>query len=173
MKYAYGIAAFGFLASLVVHVCALAGIALQEKSPAVLGLHLGIFAVVVPIMLVYSRNNGRKLLWNHVIRHVPGWIKSLVGALMLYAFFNFFFTLFVLNEGASASVIDGKKVLHNHGKVIRELSEDEYGKHKAYDARLFSGHWLLIYSVAAVLAYARIMEKALPSGDDASVVDNG
>jgi len=52
-------------------------------------------------------------------------------------------------------VRDGKYVLHNHGQVIRELSENEYEWQKAYILRGFSGHWMAFYLVPAIVFWYR------------------
>ena len=74
-------------------------------------------------------------------------MKALSVAIFIYAFFNFFYTIFALNEGGIPSIFAGKKVLESHGKIIRGLSDQEFELHQAYVVRTFSGVWLIFYSV--------------------------
>ena len=51
------------------------------------------------------------------------------------------------------------KVLHNHGDVIRELTDEEYERHEAYVFRGFSGHWLVFYSLGMSLIYSSMKKR--------------
>ena len=75
-------------------------------------------------------------------------------AFFAYALINFAL-FFFLSKGGVPDVRDGKYVLHNHGQVIRELSEDEYELQKAYVVRGFSGHWMVFYLVPALVFWYR------------------
>jgi hypothetical protein len=71
------------------------------------------------------------------------------GLFAFYAVFNFMFTLLVLNEGASPEAVGGRYYLMTHGVVVRELDGQGFVRHKVYEAREQSGHWMLFYTVAA------------------------
>ena len=76
-----------------------------------------------------------------------------------------FFVTFVLGEGGVPAVLAGKKVIHSHGKIIRELTDAEYERQQSYVVRAFSGHWMLFYSVGITALYSKLRE------DDGSVPD--
>jgi len=92
-------------------------------------------------------------------------MKALSVVLFAYAFFNFFFTIFVLNEGGVPSELGGKKVIHNHGKIIRELTDEEYETHQAYGVRTFSGHWMIFYAVGMTVLCSRMKEYSNQTGE--------
>ena len=98
---------------------------------------------------------------------MPAWSWPLIYAAGIYAALNF--ALFNYNsEGGSPDIRDGHYVLHDHGKIIRELSEDEYHIQKAYVARGFSGHWMLFYLMPALyFGFADAALRVEPEPDEA------
>jgi hypothetical protein len=80
-----------------------------------------------------------------LLRSVP---NSYIGTFVLLAFilvtfvgYNFVSCAFEL-KFLSPEYMNGKYVLHSHGKVVQELSSSEYTHYKFIEARMFSGHWL-------------------------------
>jgi len=52
-----------------------------------------------------------------------------------------------LSQGGGPAIRDGKYVLQSPwGRIIRELSEEEYERQKDYLAREFSAGWMMVYS---------------------------
>jgi hypothetical protein len=102
----------------------------------------------------------RKDYWAWFFAPMPRWARYTVKAFFAYAFINFAL-FFFLSRGGTPDVRDGKYVLHNHGNVIRELSEDEYELQTAYVVRGFSGHWMIFYLVPALFFRYRKDELAL------------
>ncbi len=161
MKAIFFIAVFGLIASALAHFSTFFGINPQRVFPPVWVLHVLIFVVWLPVVLACRNACGkdnRTDFWKIATRNAPRWMKVLSVALFAYAFFNFFFTIRVLNEGGVPSELDGKKVLHNHGKVIRELTDAEYEAHQAYSVRTFSGHWMVFYAVGMTVLYSKMKE---------------
>ena len=155
------IAVLGLVSSAVAHLSTFMGINPQRVVPKVWVLHVLIFVVWIPLV-ISSRNactkENRKDFWKIATRNAPGWMKILSLTLFVYAFFNFFYTIQVLNEGGVPSELDGKKVIHSHGRVIRELTDEEYEKHQAYEVRTFSGHWMVFYAIGMTVLYSRLKE---------------
>ena len=58
----------------------------------------------------------------------------------------------VLTQGVP-DIWEGQYVLHNHGTLIRNITEQEYTAYKAAEVRGFSGHWLAFYGIATALLY--------------------
>lgn len=139
----------GFLSSLVVHLSTFFGIDPSKHVPSVWTLHLGIFVVFVP-MLFLQRLGPKKDFWRKIFAPMPRWARYTIKAFFAYAIINFAL-FFYLSQGGVPDVRDGKYVLHNHGQVIRELSEDEYELQQAYVIRGFSGHWMIFYLVPALV----------------------
>jgi hypothetical protein len=68
-----------------------------------------------------------------------------------YAFINFAF--FMIGNIGTPDIIDGKFVLHNHGRIIKNLTEQQYHHYKALELRGFSGHWIAFYGIATAVLY--------------------
>lgn len=120
------IAVAGLAASVVVHVCALVGVE-QPFGRAAWGLHVGIFAVWLPAILVSQKlAKGAKQadFWKAVLRGCPRWTRNALYVLFAYTFVNFF-------SGIAAG---------------QETEADKL--------RLFSGHWMLLYFAGAAMLYS-------------------
>lgn len=161
MRAVFVIALVGLVASAVAHFSTFMGINPQRVFPPVWALHVLIFIVWFPVVFscrnIYTKEN-RKDFWKIATRNAPTWMKTLCAALFAYALFNFFFTIFVLNEGGVPSELDGKKVLQSHSNVIRELTDEEYETHQAYSVRTFSGHWMIFYALGMTVMYSKMKE---------------
>ena len=134
----------GFFLALAAHIAAICGVDVGGRYPFVWGLHLGIFIVFIPMTFSMKKTLGAKPAMAQIRAEFPRWVVLLGAGMMAYTLINFL--LFALNtQGGSADLQDGKYVLHNHGKLIREISESEYRQCMANFARGISGHWLFFY----------------------------
>jgi drug/metabolite transporter (DMT)-like permease len=139
------IAAAGLVASLGVHGLALLGVPLQDEVPGVWLLHAGIFVVFAPVVF-YLRRKAEGDDPMGIFKGMRPWASVALVVLGIYAFLNFFMAMSSLGEG-SAELRDGKYVLQNKGRLIREISASEYKANRAATLRAFSGHWMLFYAV--------------------------
>ncbi len=146
-------ALIGFFSSLFVHLSTFFGIDLSKHVPWVWVLHLGVFVIFIPMVFVQGLGS-RKDFWRKIFAAIPRWARYTIKAFFAYALINFAL-FFFLSEGGVPDVREGKYVLHNHGQVIRELSENEYELQKAYVLRGFSGHWMVFYLVPAIVFWYR------------------
>ncbi len=165
MKALWGLACVAFVASVLVHGATFVGVNPSSALPAAWALHLLVFVVWVPVVLLCHKavkRKDRRRFWRVVTRHAPAWMKVLSVACLVYAGFNFFYTGLVLNEGGVPGVIEGQRVLHSHGDIIRTLTSAEYELHLAYMARMFSGHWMVFFAVAATVLTSRRREPPPP-----------
>jgi hypothetical protein len=64
---------------------------------------------------------------------------------------NFAIFLFLVRDGSPSHRPDGSFALTSHGRLVREVSEEEFHRYQAYVARGFSGHWMLFYGVSLVV----------------------
>jgi hypothetical protein len=122
-----GLAAVGFAASLLVHLAAWARVA---PPAAAWGLHLGIFVVWLPTVLVaqgLTRDFKQREFWGAALRGAPPWAPRALKWLGGYAAVNF--VLFML-------------------QAFGARPDD------ALQARGFSGHWLIFYGAAAGTLYS-------------------
>lgn len=126
------LAALGLALSLLSHIAALLG------SQGPLGdyawiLHIGIFVVWLPAVLVANRLTAgceRKDFWKAALRGCPPWMKYLAGAFFLYALINF--VTFIANAPPKAG----------SGAMPPSV------------VRGFSGHWMAFYSAAMAVLYS-------------------
>ena len=150
------LALLGLLLSLAVHASALAGIDVQDRFPAVMLLHVGIFVVFVPaIMAAKKWGNGTKHFWKGIGRAVPFGIGTLIVPLFLYTAINFLWMLSLLSDG-SPQQRDNHFELRNHGQLVREIDAREYHLMRAHEARMFSGHWILFYYISMLILWAEL-----------------
>lgn len=157
------LAALGFIVSLWAHITTFTGFD-PNVLPWVWILHGGIFVVFVPAIICGKKaetETPKKDLAKLIFQQVPVWLRGVLGIFGAYVFFNFFFTIFVLQEGGVTGVIDGQYVLHSHGEIIRELTEAEYIKHEGYGIRIFSGHWMAFYLISFLMLLSHIRRNTL------------
>jgi hypothetical protein len=142
------LAIIGFFTSLIVHLSTFLGINPARFGPGVWVLHVGMFAVLVPMIFDQGRME-KKTFQREIFSALPGWARHLISVFFVYAIINLALFVFLSGRGVP-SERDGKYALHSHGSVIRELSEEEYDRHKAYELRAFSGHWMVFYLIPAL-----------------------
>jgi hypothetical protein len=111
----------------------------QPLGPWAWGLHIGIFAVWLPVVFVSRRMTegcDRKDFWKFALRGCPAWMRWLTFGFFGYAFVNF--ALFMLAP--------------REGKAV--------GKHRLFEdapasvVRGFSGHWMAFYAAAFSTLYS-------------------
>jgi len=117
--------------SLVVHVAAFFG----RTFPYAVLLHVGIFLVFIPAMLV-ARPPGRALMsrvsFNDAFRGAPTWVRKTVKVFFAYAIVNFI--VFIINAPGKPPP----------------------GPMTPQDVRGFSGHWMLFYTASAAMFLAAL-----------------
>lgn len=82
--------------------------------------------------------NNNKLVFDTI----PESLYFLGIVALIYVFINFATCMFGMELGGP-QIENGQFLLKNHDKVIRALTETEFHKMKAYELRLFSGHWII------------------------------
>ena len=149
MNRTFGIlAATGFLAALIVHALTFTQIDLTGLFPYVWSLHIGIFVVFFPFIWSARKSLGAGAATKNLLSSLPRWASVALIVVFVYAIVNFA-VFFYLSEGGGPDIRNGQFILHSHGRLIRQLSEDEYHLKKAYELRGYSGHWLLFYVLPA------------------------
>lgn len=164
-KYLFYFALLGWGLGLLVHFLSLADIDVTEKVPYVWLLHVGIFIVWLPVVLDLKKyeklqdyQQSSKLnrmtpigLFNIIFKETPTWMTIIVIAGLFYAFINFM--LIFASQSGIPSIKDGQFILHNHGHLIKILTEQEYHHYKAKEVRGYSGHWIVFYGVATAVLF--------------------
>jgi hypothetical protein len=148
------LAACGFLLSLDAHIMALAGLSLPGGN-WVWGLHIGIFIVWIPTVLVSrqaAQYANRKDFWKVVLAACPVWMRRALYIIFGYAILNFI--LFLPTTGTHKL----QKGVSPPPSVIRG----------------FSGHWMAFYGAAFCSLYSAInapnlfRERKCPNGHPVS-----
>jgi hypothetical protein len=120
------VAALGFGLSVYIHVTSIVGLA-SPFGAATWGLHLGIFVVWLPTVLIAGRMTKgapRKDFWKVALLGCPRWMRYGLYTLFAYAIVNFICF--------AATTKSGKQPL-NHAAPPAVL-------------RGFSGHWMVFYA---------------------------
>lgn len=144
----------GFIGSLFFHFGSIFAFEAVAENYSFL-LHLGIFVVFIPF-IVYL-NNG-KTTYNFMAAFtsiVPLKYVVICALLFFYVFANFIIFM-AKSKGGVPDIWNGEFVLHNHGKLIRHITEKEYQSFKINQLRGFSGHWLFFYFMPMVFFFYKI-----------------
>jgi hypothetical protein len=127
------VAATGFVLSVTAHLAALFGLP-QPLGDAVMGLHIGIFVVWLPAVMVGNqlvKDFQQKDFWKAALRGCPPWMRGLTFAVFVYAVLNFFMFIALAPARVKGQKADTRS-----------------------DVRGFSGHWMAFYAAGASLLYS-------------------
>jgi len=123
------LAAAGLCISLYVHLLTLMDMPMPWGG-SVWFLHVGIFVVWIPAVLVSQRvvrRASQKDFWKIALSGCPPWMRTAGYVLFVYAILNFLYFMFFLEHGKT-----------DEGSTIRG----------------FSGHWLIFYGCAFAILYS-------------------
>jgi hypothetical protein len=133
------VAALGFIGGVCIFVASFFGLTLDRLGAKAFLLHLGIFALAIPLIFVERRSRGV-----NPENGKPRWIVRSIQILGLLCI-AFFLVFLALSHAASPEIIDGEYVLNNHGKIIGHITEREYLFLKGWELRLFASGWIFFY----------------------------
>lgn len=150
---------------LVVHLLTVADVDVTAKVPLVWVLHSGIFVVWLPAILTLKNSRVARdfqkagtlntmnpvALLKMMFHNTPTWLAVIAIAGLLYAPINFM--VFIASQTGVPDIHNGQYILHNHGQLIKTLTEQEYHHYRANELRGFSGHWLAFYGMAAAILF--------------------
>ena len=134
------LSAIGFLLSIVAHIASLLGVTLPGGK-LVWALHIGIFVVWFPAVLVgYRLNGGRphRDWWKNVLSGWPKWVRYVGNGLFVYGIINFI--LFILTTGSGPQP---------EGDAPPSI------------IRGFSGHWMIFYGAAFAILMSAYLDPSL------------
>ena len=106
-----------------------------------------------PEVREHQKNKSKNPLtfFKIIFKGTPIAIQLLAGASFIFAMVSFAYLMY--SQPGVVSVIDGKKVLHNHGDIIKELTEQEYIEALAIESRQFVGHYLAFFGVGTAILW--------------------
>ncbi|MFO0969089.1 MAG: hypothetical protein U0793_26340 [Gemmataceae bacterium] len=154
------LAILGLVLSLIVHVATFADVDLIDTFPAFWVLHLGIFMVFIPCLLVGAKPRR----YREPLPAKPRWLSRLVYLFFIYAGVNFIIFLFLIREGTAQRLDDGTYMLAHRAHRVRAITEAEFHHQNALVARGFSGHWMLFYCMTVLLLWPRKEKPPEPAG---------
>ena len=136
-------------------------------TPAWVVLFLGIFPVALPITLLFTCEQQayraglgprrwyqlrRTLPWRMFFTGVPRWVMGVAALVIAYVGVNSFVTAALLPGQPEAAA--GQYYFNVHGRhVATDLSG--YLAGLRYQMRLFTGHPMVFYGIAALATYGR------------------
>ena len=132
-------AVLGLLAGIYIFIASFLGMTMDRLGARAFLLHLGIFAIGIPLIFVEKWPKGVD-----PFRGKPRWVlRSMQMPFLL--FIVEFFAFLALSHAASPAIINGEYVLNSYGKIIGYLSERDYLFLKGWELRLFASGWTLVY----------------------------
>jgi hypothetical protein len=147
MRLAFGLVALvGLVISATVHLLALSGMDVLARFPHVWLLHVGIFIVFIPYFFSSRKTLGSRPTLAQIRTQFPDWVVAVGACLFAYTIVNFFLFMHAVSFG-SLEIHEGKFLLMDHGKLIRELTAGEFASLRSHQVRGFSGHWMFFYFV--------------------------
>jgi hypothetical protein len=164
-RFLFYFAITGLALAIVVHLLSVARINVSEYCPFVWVLHLGIFVVWFPTVLSLRKNEDfieyQQSGWLNrmnpfaffkaILKNTPIWLSVLAAGGFVYAIINF--ALLMTPQEGNVVVQEGTYAIVKHGTMVRKLSEQEYNYFQAKDVRVFSGHWIAFYGIAAAVIF--------------------
>jgi len=147
----------GFIAAICIFVASFFGLTMDKLGRKAFLLHLGIFALAIPLIAVERSSKGVDPFSGK-----PRWALRSMQILFLL-FLVVFFSFLALSHAAAPAIIDGEYVLNSHGKIIGHISERDYLFLKGWELRLFASGWTLAY-------FAMMMHWWFPRKDEWTVV---
>jgi hypothetical protein len=147
----------GLIAGIYIFVASFFGLTMDKLGAKVFLLHLGIFAIAIPLVVVERWSRGV-----NPFRGKPRWVLRSFQILFVL-FVAVFFTFLALSHAASPEVFNGEYVLNSHGKIVGHISERDYLFLKGWELRLFASGWIVAY-------YAMMMYWWFPRQDEWTVV---
>jgi hypothetical protein len=135
------------LASVAIYVASFDGLTLDGMRFWPFALHLGIFALFVPMCVIeYSPITQRTFFMKGFAIGKPTWVVP--GIQILVIFYLVHFTLFlILSHAASPQIVNGQFALNDHGTIKKILTQHAYLNLKGDELRLFAAGWISFYSV--------------------------
>lgn len=122
-------------------------------------LFAGIFATFLPAVRCASAMVGahyHKDLWKDALAPLSKWHRRALVFILGYVIFNFVFTLFHLNRGLNAEIVDGQYVLQSKGHIVKEVDKSTFVLYRNREFRGLSGHAIFFQAISGALLLAAL-----------------
>jgi len=134
------------LVGLIIHVLTFVDYDPRNVSRGVwYGFHFSAaFALILGLIVFGLKRKGNPLPTSWSLDQV---IALALVLFVFYAGLNFMFTSIVLLHGGSPEIVNGNYSIGSHG-FFTTIGREEFLKYRVYEARLYSGHWMLFFLFA-------------------------
>jgi hypothetical protein len=149
IKYAIYLAICLFLVSTLFHVLSYFPSLRTSNDFLIFLLTIGVFPTFILAIKsndAFVKSTNTEDFKTYIINKIPPKLKVFIVLVVVYVFFNFFSLIF-LNSGLTPNIIDEKYFLGDS----REITEEQYYKHKAYLFRGISGHSILFQLISITI----------------------
>jgi uncharacterized membrane protein len=137
----------GFAFGLVLHALTYLGVDPRDSLPTVWYAFQLITALLfIPFVISALRETPQTIPRTYI---APRLLLLCVVLFLGYAVFNWAFTEEVLNHGKTPEILDGQYVMIAHS-IATPITQAEYLKHRVYEARANSGHWMALWGWMAI-----------------------
>jgi hypothetical protein len=150
------VASAGLLLSIAVHLSTFLGADPQQLSRLWL-LHVGAIAFGIPAIMIAKRTHGEPPNGSFaaLFPRAPRWMIVALGSVLAYAVVNVVIQLRGFS-GGPARLEDGSFALTDKGRFVRPISEADYHRYRAYEARVVSGWWMAFYGIWVTLLVSAV-----------------
>ena len=159
------VASAGLLLSLSVHLSTFFGTDPQEWSLLPL-LHVGAIALGIPAIIFAKRRHGEPAdsSFAGLFPNAPRWTIVVTALFLTYAVVNgaLHFRLAPFSGGPTR-LDDGSFAITSRGRFERQITEAEFHRYRAYEARNSSGWWMALYGVWATLLLSALGPDGTPA----------
>lgn len=155
------LAAVAFGASLAIHVATYFDVVVTDRWPLAWGVQilvLLLFAYSVADAKARTGSKGKTPLFTAFAPSAQTVAEITAGVLLFYALLVFATGFFEPSEG-NLNRVDGRPVLTEKGKVVRQLTEREYFHFKAVQMRGLSAIVLCFSGAAALELFSLVLLK--------------
>jgi hypothetical protein len=138
--------------SLAVHGALYFGFNMRNAAPTPwTAIQLSI--LLTGIGVVCCDRNPAKFIDEIYIAHskVLMWLTILFFVFLSYACFNFFYNDYLLHYGY-LDIVGRHHVIVNKGRLVKSILPEELPTYQMYEARKYSGHWMICNVILCVMA---------------------
>ncbi|MCU1310930.1 MAG: hypothetical protein JWO20_2055 [Candidatus Angelobacter sp.] len=153
----FGLAGLCFVSSLLIHLASWL-VVLPMNFGFALPLHLGIFVTVGALYLMSRIDRVTIPMTEIYTAGLPEWTTRVIQIGFAYLFLNFLL-FFIGSQGYSNEHRGDEFFVVNHGKIIREISEQEYKTRETAVTGFFAAGWMCAYLPVLFYFAPRKMEE--------------
>ncbi len=159
-KYFFYLAIVGWILSAIVQLLLVVGIDVESQCSFTWLLHIGVFAVWFPAILLLIRDKERSAMmktynpidfWKALFKGTPVWLVIIALGGFIYTWVSGMWYMFSVD--GVVDIMDGQYVMQNHGSIIKVLTEQEYHSFHIREQMFFSAFWLAFYGIAMGVLY--------------------